>query len=99
MTVPVATNNGKGIVGTVRREFFVSKEDVFAMALSSRKKAVSYVAATTDKSKASLTVRGKYYGRRISSDRSEWAFASCSRNPKTGELEARQLRPSYFARG
>jgi hypothetical protein len=98
MRVPVATNSEKEIVGTVRREFFVGKEEVFSMPLSSRKKAVSYEAATTDKSKAVLTVREKCYAPRVRVKSSEWEFASCTQNPKTGAMEAHPSTTDLYVR-
>lgn len=65
MGVPVAGNRGKEITGTVRTEIVVIKDGVFSQPLSGDERVQSYKAVTTDKSRASLTVREKSYSRRI----------------------------------
>lgn len=89
MGVPVAGNKGKEITGTVRTEIVVTSEEIFSRPLSGDEKVQSYEAVTTDKSRASLTVREKSYGRRIQVPSSDWEFATCSK--KAGKLE---IRPS-----
>lgn len=91
MGVPIATNEGKEIIRTVRTEIVVSREGVMSRPLSGNEQTMSYEAATTDKSKASLTVREKAYGARILVPRSEWEFASYNKNKETGETE---IKPS-----
>ena len=84
MGVPVATNNGKAIVNKVRTEIVVERKGIKSQPLSGDDRVKSYVAASLDKSSASLTVRGKSYGRRIPVPISEWEFASCVKDSRTG---------------
>ncbi|MBI2987408.1 MAG: hypothetical protein HYY45_11635 [Deltaproteobacteria bacterium] len=90
-SVPVATNNGREIIRNVRTEIVVTKEGVHSQPLSADERIMSCEAATTDKTRASLTVREKSYGPRIPVPTSEWEFASCPQDRETGRL---QLTPS-----
>ncbi len=89
-TCPVATNNGKEIIGTVRTEIVADDEGVFSMPLSADPRIASYQAAGTDKSAASLTVREKSYQARILIPNSEWEFATCALDASANKL----VRPS-----
>src|SRR2546427_7877765 len=91
MGVPVATKNGKEIIRAVRTEIVVTREGVMSQPLSADNRMMSYEAATTDKSRASLTVREKSYDHRTSVPSSEWEFASCKKDKETGKV---QLKPS-----
>src|SRR5437773_8235632 len=91
MGVPVATKNGKEIIRAVRTEIVVTREGVMSQPLSADNRVMSYAAATTDKSRASLTVREKSYDHRTSVPSSEWEFASCKKDKETGKV---QLKPS-----
>ena len=65
LNVPVATNNGKPIVGKVRTEIVVDEKGVKSQPLSGDERVKSYEAASRDKSQATLTVARKSYGKRI----------------------------------
>ncbi|MGH7771403.1 MAG: alpha/beta hydrolase domain-containing protein, partial [Candidatus Binatia bacterium] len=91
MGVPVASNNGKEIIKTVRTEIVVTREGVMSQPLSADNRVMSYEAATTDKSQASLTVREKSYDSRAPVPSSEWEFASCNKDKETGKV---QMKPS-----
>jgi hypothetical protein len=84
LNVPIATNNGKPIVSKVRSEFVVDEKGVKSQPLSADERVKSYPAAARDKSKASLTVREQSYGRRIPVPPSEWEFATCINDQRTG---------------
>ena len=84
--VPIATNNGREIVRDVRTEIVVTEEHMYSQLLSGDARVMPYEAATTDKARASLTVREKSYGRRTPIPNSEWEFASCARDAETAEL-------------
>src|SRR4029077_15041125 len=85
LNVPIATNKGKPIVRKARSEIVVDERGVKSQPLSGDERVKSYEAASRDKLRASLTVREKSYGRRISVPFSEWEYASCSKNPRTGK--------------
>jgi hypothetical protein len=85
LKVPVATNGGKPIVSKVRTEIVVDEKGVKPQPLSADERVESYAAASRDKIRASLTVREKSYGPRIPVPFSEWEFASCEKNPRTGK--------------
>ncbi len=91
MGVPAASNNGKEIIKTVRTEIVVTREGVMSQPLSADNRVMSYEAATTDKSQASLTVREKSYDSRAPVPSSEWEFASCKKDKDTGKIE---MKPS-----
>ena len=91
MGVPVATNNGKEIVRMFRTEIVVTREGVMSRPVSADNRVMSYEAATTDKSRASLTVREKSYDPRTPVPSSEWEFAACKTNQETGKAE---IKPS-----
>ena len=84
MGVPIATNNGKEIVNKVRTEIVVEKKGIKSQPLSGDERVKSYAAASRDKSQASLTVRKKSYETRIPVPISEWEFASCVKDSRTG---------------
>jgi len=84
LNVPIATNNGKPIVATVRTELVVDEKGVKSQPLSADPRVKSYATASRDKSNASLTVREKSYGRRIPLATSEWEFARLDKDSSTG---------------
>ena len=89
LNVPVATNNGKQIVGTTRTEIVVDEKRVNSQPLSGDARVKSYEVATRDKSRAFLTVREKSYGKRIPVPTSEWEFAFSTKDPRTGKNTAK----------
>ncbi|MBI1994791.1 MAG: hypothetical protein HYS67_10405, partial [Deltaproteobacteria bacterium] len=89
--VPAATNKGKEIVRKVRTEIVVTAEGIYSRPLSGDVRVMSYEAAASDKSQASLTVREKSNGPRIPVSQSEWEFAACKLDKKTGKVE---MKPS-----
>lgn len=84
--VPIATNKGKEIIRNVRTEIVVTREGVTSRPLSGDDRVMSYEAATTDKSQASLTVREKSYDPRSPVPSSEWEFAACKKDKETGKV-------------
>ncbi len=91
MDVPVATDHGREIVRNVRTEIVVTGQGVKAHALSGDERVKSYPAASFDKNLASLTVRGKSYGKRVPVPPQEWEFATVEKNSLNGE---EKLEPS-----
>jgi hypothetical protein len=85
LNVPVATNNGKPIIRKVRTEIVVDEKGVKSQPLSGDERVKSYEAAKCDKSRATLTVREKSYGRRITVPPSEWEFATSTKDSRTGK--------------
>src|SRR5262245_50990003 len=85
LDVPVAMNNGKPIIRKVRTEIVVDAKAVKSQPLSADERIKSYPAASRDKFRASLTVRQKSYGPRVPVPFSQWQFASCEKNPRTGK--------------
>jgi hypothetical protein len=105
MDVPVATDKGKPIVGRVRTEIVADEAGVFSMPLSADPRITSYEAASTDKSTASLTVREKSYGARVTVPDSEWEFAAYAKDaagnpavrPSTTDLYLRSgFKPNHI---
>jgi hypothetical protein len=90
LNVPVATNNGKEIIGQTRTEIVVDEKGVKSQPLSGDERVKSYEAATRDKSKASLTVREKSYGERIPVPPSEWEYAACVKDSRSGEKSTKR---------
>jgi hypothetical protein len=91
LSVPVATEAGKEIARPTRTEIVVDEQGIKCQPLSGDERVRSYLAATCDKTQASLTVREKSYGERIAVPISEWEFARCATDPKTG---SEKLEPS-----
>ena len=91
MEVPVATDNGKIITGTVRAEIVVTEKGIKSQPLSGDERVKSYEAASMDKSRASLTVREKSYGKRVPIPPSEWEFAISEKEPGSRK---EKLKPS-----
>ncbi|MGH7808704.1 MAG: alpha/beta hydrolase domain-containing protein, partial [Candidatus Binatia bacterium] len=85
LNVPMATNDGKPIVSRVRTEIVVDERGVKSQPLSADKRVKSYAAASRDKSQAWLTVREKSYGMRIPVPSTEWEFAACVKDPRSGK--------------
>jgi hypothetical protein len=98
LNVPVATNHGKPIVNKVRSEIVVDKKDVKSQPLSGDERVKSYEAATRDKSQAMLTVRENSYGRRIPVQSSEWEFAACVKDPRTGKETVKPSAKDLYLR-
>ena len=96
--VPVATNNGKEIVRTVRTEIVVEEGGVKSQPISGDERVKSYEAASLDKSLATLTVREKGYGQRIVIPESEWEFAACANNGRAGREEIRRSAKDLYLR-
>jgi hypothetical protein len=86
MRVPAA--NIDDTARKTRTEFVVTGEGIYSQPLSGDDRILSYEAAETDKSQASLTVREKSYGARAPVAASEWEFASCKKNKETGKIES-----------
>ena len=84
MGVPVATNGRKEILSKVRTEIVVDEKGIKSQPLSGDDRVKSYQAASRDKTQALLTVREKSYGQRIPIPPSEWEFASCVKDSRTG---------------
>ena len=84
MGVPVATNGGKEILRKVRTEIVVDEKGIKSQPLSGDERVKSYEAASRNKTHALLTVREKSYGQRITVPSSEWEFASCVKDSRTG---------------
>ncbi|HEY7321979.1 MAG TPA: alpha/beta hydrolase domain-containing protein [Candidatus Binatia bacterium] len=85
MGVPTATNHGESIVRRVRTEIVVEEKGIKSQPLSGDERVKSYAVATRDKTQATLTVREKSYGKRIPIPPSEWEFASCAKDTRTGK--------------
>ena len=85
LNVPAATNNGKPIIRKVRTEIVVDEKGVKSQPLSGDERVKSHPTGSRDKMRATLTKREKSYGRRIPVPFSEWEFASCSKDPRTGK--------------
>lgn len=91
LNVPGATNNGKEITRKVRTEIVIEQKGVKSQLLSGDERVKSYAAASREKSEATLTVREKSYGPRIPVPQSEWDFAACVKDPRTGK---EKIKPS-----
>ncbi|HEY3167434.1 MAG TPA: alpha/beta hydrolase domain-containing protein [Candidatus Binatia bacterium] len=98
LNVPAATNKGKPIIGRVRTEIVVDEKGVKSQPLSADERVKSYEAASRDKSRASLTVREKSYGRRIPVLPSEWEFAACVKDPRTGKETVKPSAKALYLR-
>ena len=81
----MGTHNGKEIIRQTRTEIVVDEKGVKSQPLSGDDRVKSYEAASRDKSIASLTVREKSYGPRIPISPSEWEFASCVKDSRSGK--------------
>jgi Alpha/beta hydrolase domain len=99
LNVPAANNNGKEIVRQVRTEIVVDERGVKSQPLSGDERVMSYESATRDKSRASLTVREKSYGPRISLAPSEWEFAACVKNSRSGKETVKASRKDLYLHG
>ena len=85
LNVPVATNNGKPIVSKVRTEIVVDEKDVKSQPLSADERVKSYEAASRDKV-ASIAHRARKILRQENSvPFTEWEFAACVKDPRTGK--------------
>ena len=85
MRAPVATDNGNEIVRKVRTEIVVDERGVKSQPLSGDERVKSYEAASLDKSGCSLTLREKSYGPRIPVPSSQWEYAICIKDSRTGK--------------
>jgi hypothetical protein len=99
LNVPVAMENGRGIVGRVRTEIVVTREGVYSRPLSGHNRVLSYEAASTDKSDAALTVRELSYGERRPVPSSEWEFAHAETNKQSSRLELKASPRHLYLRG
>jgi hypothetical protein len=91
LNVPMATNNGKPIIANVRTEIVVDEKGIKSQPLSGDERVKSYAALSLDKSRATLTVREKSYGKRIALTPNEWEFATSIKNERSG---AETITPS-----
>lgn len=85
LNVPVVTNGGRPILGQVRTEIVVDEHGVRSQPLSGDERVKSYAAASRDKSRATLTVREKSYGKRIPVALSKWEFAAWAKDKRSGK--------------
>ena len=99
LNVPAANNNRKDIVRKVRTEIVVDEKGVKSQPLSGDERVKSYEAATRDKSRATLTVREKSYGKRIAVPPSAWEFASATEDPRTGKGAAKPSAKDLYLHG
>ncbi|MFT5450086.1 MAG: hypothetical protein ACI9DC_005289 [Gammaproteobacteria bacterium] len=89
MELPIATENGKPITGTVRQEF-IAAEPQLCFPLSGRPGTRSHPATSLDTSRATLTRRRYPASERITIPSSEWRFAlSLSGTGVSGETATR----------
>ena len=65
-----------------RTEIVVDEKGVKSQPLSGDERVKSYEAASRDKSKATLTVREKSYGKRIPVPAADWEFAACVKDQR-----------------
>lgn len=96
--VPVATDRGKTISGTVRAEIVVNAEGVYSCPISGNDWTVSYEAAVRERLQASLTEREKSYGPRVPVRPSDWDFATYGKNAATGRAEVRPSTTELYIR-
>jgi hypothetical protein len=99
LNVPVAADGDREIVRQVRTEIVVDEKGVKSHPLSGDDRVKSYEAASFDKSDASLTVREKSYGPRISVPPSEWEFACCVKDSRTGQETIKPSARDLYLRG
>ncbi len=98
LDVPVATNRGKPIVSQVRTEIVVDEKGVKSQPLSADERVKSCEAASRAKSEATLTAREKSYGPRIPVPQSEWDFAACVKDPRTGKAKVKPSSKDLYLR-
>jgi hypothetical protein len=98
MGVTTATNHGEAIVRQVRTEIVVEEKGIKSQPLSGDERVKSYAAASLNKSLATLTVREKGYGQRIPVSESQWEFAVCERNRRTGREAIRRSAQDLYLR-
>ena len=100
LNVPVATENGKPIVHTVRTEIVVDEKGVQSQPLSGDDRVKSYPAASFDKSRATLTVREKSYGQRQPMSPDKWEFAKADKSAaKIPTAPTRSATDLYLRKG
>jgi len=99
LDVPVAQNHGKPIVSKVRTEIVVDETNVKSQPLSGDERVNSYEAASRDKSRATLTVREKSYGKRIFVPETNWEFAASAKDPSTGKETIRPSSKDLYLHG
>ncbi|MER8929027.1 alpha/beta hydrolase domain-containing protein [Mesorhizobium sp. M0859] len=75
LRVPVATNGGEPITGTVMQDFSVDERGTYVMPLSGRSDAHSYPTISLDTRNATLTRRRYPYSEREVIDPDAWQFA------------------------
>jgi hypothetical protein len=99
LNVPVATNRDSEIIRETRTEIVVDEKGVKSQPLSGDDRVKSYEAATTDKSLACLTVRERSYGPRVTVPPSEWEFAVCSKDSRTGKETIKPSATDLYLHG
>jgi hypothetical protein len=85
LNVPIASNKDKPIVAKARTEIVVDENGVKSQPLSGDERVKSYEAASRYKSKATLTVREKSYGKRIPVPATVWEFAASMKDQRNGK--------------
>ncbi|MGE5219708.1 MAG: alpha/beta hydrolase domain-containing protein [Chloroflexota bacterium] len=99
LNIPAATNNGEEIVAKVRTEIVVDRKGVKSQPLSADERVKSYEAAARDKSWATLTMREKSYGERAPVPPTQWEFAACAKDPRTGKETVRPSPRDLYVHG
>jgi hypothetical protein len=99
LNVPVATENGRPIVAKTRTEIVVDEKGVKSQPLSGDARVKSYEAAIRDKSQASLTVREKSYGKRITVPPTAWEFACSKKDSRTGNATVKRSMKDLYLHG
>lgn len=86
LEVPVATDAGKPITGTVRVEYIVNAPGTFVMPLSGLAPSRSYPAASLDTAQAALTRRRYAASRREPIPAGAWSFTRIEESPAVDGL-------------
>ncbi|GHD55256.1 hypothetical protein GCM10017083_33910 [Thalassobaculum fulvum] len=86
LDVPVATENGRPITGTVRVEYIVNAPGIHVIPLSGLAPSRSYPAASLDTSKAQFTRRRYAASERQPIPAGAWAFARIEESPAVDGL-------------
>ena len=96
LNVPAATNNGKPIIARARTEIVVDEKGVKSQPLSGDERVKSYEVASRDKSKATLTVREKSYGKRTPMPAADWEFAASVKDERSGKEIIKPSRSDLY---
>lgn len=86
LDVPVATDGGRPITGTVRVEYIVNAPGTFVLPLSGLAPSRSYPAASLDTTRAALTRRRYAASRREPIAAEAWSFARIEESPAVDGL-------------